>query len=506
VAGTTAKILIALVNKSWLRWDASTERYSIHELLRQYGEAKLNALPLECESVHVVHCAYYADYTARQRPTLVLLSEIGMEIDNILEAWQYAVQACKPAEIRKMISQLWYFLDLRNRHTEAVDMLGRAAIALKAVRPSQEAEIALGTILAHQGWFHHGLGLLGQAVVLIEEGLTYLCRHNCPAETALALAQLSFTYTFLEHWDEAEQAGQKALRYARKEPFDSDVAFCLVVLAGAKIYRGDVLEGRQIAVEALHVAEDSGHGWMMCMANGLLGRVSLKLNIFDEARRYNERAMRLAQDLGQASAIGIGYGIMGAIEAATQTYSEAMDWYRRALDALGKTDQYAHIMSLLQCVSESLAAQGQKAEAVEILAFVQQHRNTSSLTRREASNLLSQIAAELPAATYDAAMGRGTGMNLQTVIAEITARPPSPQLESVPSTNVNTNQPQAEPLSGRELEVLRLVADGLSNAEIAQKLYLSVGTVKVHARNIFGKLDVSSRTQAVAQAQKLNLL
>ena len=63
-----------------------------------------------------------------------------------------------------------------------------------------------------------------------------------------------------------------------------------------------------------------------------------------------------------------------------------------------------------------------------------------------------------------------------------------------------------EPLSERELEVLRLIGAGFSNTEIAQKLYLAMGTVKVHARNIYGKLGVGSRTQAIAQAHKLNLL
>jgi LuxR family maltose regulon positive regulatory protein len=67
-------------------------------------------------------------------------------------------------------------------------------------------------------------------------------------------------------------------------------------------------------------------------------------------------------------------------------------------------------------------------------------------------------------------------------------------------------QPLIEPLSERELEVLRLLADGLSNPEIAQKLYLSVGTVKVHLKHIYGKLDVSSRTQAAARAHELGLL
>jgi len=63
-----------------------------------------------------------------------------------------------------------------------------------------------------------------------------------------------------------------------------------------------------------------------------------------------------------------------------------------------------------------------------------------------------------------------------------------------------------EPLSERELEVLRVLAAGLSNRAIAQKLYLSVATVKVHLKHIYGKLAVNSRMQAVARARELNLL
>jgi LuxR family maltose regulon positive regulatory protein len=63
-----------------------------------------------------------------------------------------------------------------------------------------------------------------------------------------------------------------------------------------------------------------------------------------------------------------------------------------------------------------------------------------------------------------------------------------------------------EPLSERELEVLHSIAEGLSNQEIASRLYLSLHTVKVHSRNIYGKLDVHNRTQAVARARALDLL
>jgi LuxR family maltose regulon positive regulatory protein len=63
-----------------------------------------------------------------------------------------------------------------------------------------------------------------------------------------------------------------------------------------------------------------------------------------------------------------------------------------------------------------------------------------------------------------------------------------------------------EPLSERELEILQLLAEGLTNPEIATRLFLSLNTVKVHTRNIYAKLDAHSRTQAVARARALGVL
>ena len=67
-------------------------------------------------------------------------------------------------------------------------------------------------------------------------------------------------------------------------------------------------------------------------------------------------------------------------------------------------------------------------------------------------------------------------------------------------------QPLIEPLSGREMEVLNLLAEGLSNREIAQRLVISLPTVKSHTRSIYAKLDVHSREQAVASAGTLGIL
>jgi LuxR family maltose regulon positive regulatory protein len=80
-------------------------------------------------------------------------------------------------------------------------------------------------------------------------------------------------------------------------------------------------------------------------------------------------------------------------------------------------------------------------------------------------------------------------------------------VEGVPETPlVPSPATLAEPLTPRELDVLRLIAAGKSNGEIAATLVVAVSTVKAHINNIFGKLGVTSRTQALARARELQLL
>jgi LuxR family maltose regulon positive regulatory protein len=71
---------------------------------------------------------------------------------------------------------------------------------------------------------------------------------------------------------------------------------------------------------------------------------------------------------------------------------------------------------------------------------------------------------------------------------------------------VSPAQPLIEPLSQRELEVLQLIAQGLSNREIGERLFLALDTIKGHNRRIYDKLQVQSRTEAIARARELGLL
>ena len=109
------------------------------------------------------------------------------------------------------------------------------------------------------------------------------------------------------------------------------------------------------------------------------------------------------------------------------------------------------------------------------------------------TRLLSKIKADNPEQqTY-----------IDSLLSATHPSPPAPRPSPLTS---RPTQPLIEPLSEREVEVLQLIAEGLSNREIAQRLVLSLPTVKWHSSNIYGKLGVKNRTTAVAKARELDIL
>lgn len=89
---------------------------------------------------------------------------------------------------------------------------------------------------------------------------------------------------------------------------------------------------------------------------------------------------------------------------------------------------------------------------------------------------------------------------IQTVIVEKEVHLPIPIEDSI-----NKRELEKLKLSAREYEVLQLLTQGHSNAEIAERLFLSLSTVKTHVSNLFSKMDVKSRTQAIEKAKRLKI-
>ncbi len=188
-----------------------------------------------------------------------------------------------------------------------------------------------------------------------------------------------------------------------------------------------------------------------------------------------------------------------------EDYPTARHYFLVSLKLASSFDDYRGMTIALPVAAILLNHEEHRERAVEILGLAFHHPASARVWMEQwplLTRLRAQLEAELGAAAYTAAWERGATSELETVTASLLQHFQPEQV--VPS--LATNRKLAEPLSERELEVLRLIAEGLSNRDIADKLFLSVGTVKVHTRNIYGKLNVSSRAQAILQAQRLNLL
>jgi LuxR family maltose regulon positive regulatory protein len=180
--------------------------------------------------------------------------------------------------------------------------------------------------------------------------------------------------------------------------------------------------------------------------------------------------------------------------------------------------QFNEAANLAQRLLETAEAGGRISRMIEILivqALLFQARNDSirsmktlerTITLAQSGGFVQVFVDEGPpmARLLHEALSRGIAPDfVQRLLAAFPVEEPD---QKRPAETHSDESEWIEPLSEREIEVLRLVAEGLSRQEIASQLVLSLNTVKTHARNIYGKLGVHNQMQAVGKARAMGLL
>jgi LuxR family maltose regulon positive regulatory protein len=197
------------------------------------------------------------------------------------------------------------------------------------------------------------------------------------------------------------------------------------------------------------------------------------------------------------------------VRLAEGRMEEALHLLDRQAQAAQEGRRTGRLIEILVLQALSLQAQGRPDQALAALGQALTFARPEGYVRlfvdegAPMAELLRHAAAQGIDATRGAA-GHYVGQLLAALKAESEAgkrRAP----ETLPSVSPAA-QPPVDPLTERELEVLRLLAAGLGNKEIAETLVIALSTVKQHLKNIYAKLDVHSRTQAVARARELGLL
>lgn len=170
-------------------------------------------------------------------------------------------------------------------------------------------------------------------------------------------------------------------------------------------------------------------------------------------------------------------------------------------------------LSLLKRLLKSAEDQNRMGSMLEILMVTALAHHAHGNTSQAFASLERSLLLAVPEGYFRTFVDEGEPMQAMLFAFRSTLKKQTPISEYVdkllsfferPAERSQSNL--IDPLSERELEVLRLVANGLSNDEISQKLFVAVSTVKGHNLRIFGKLQAKSRTEAVARARELGLL
>jgi LuxR family maltose regulon positive regulatory protein len=190
--------------------------------------------------------------------------------------------------------------------------------------------------------------------------------------------------------------------------------------------------------------------------------------------------------------------VLARILLAQERWDEAIGLLSRLLEAAragGRTSKAIEILSL-----QAMAAQARGNSSLALSAL------ENALTLAEPEGFVQTFLDEGPPMAHLLYEALRRGIAPEYVSQLLAAFPVTEPEPADPSTSPTQQSDLLEPLSERELEVLHLIAEGLTNRKIASQLFLSLNTVKGHTRNIYGKLGVHSRTQAVARSQALGLL
>jgi LuxR family maltose regulon positive regulatory protein len=300
-------------------------------------------------------------------------------------------------------------------------------------------------------------------------------------EAHLGLARIFYEWNDL---DAAGQHGEQSLQLARQyEQIIDRFILCEVFLARLKLAQGDVDSAAALLMKVEQSVRQHNFVHRMAEVAAVQVLTLLRQGNLTTASHLAETHNLPASQARVHLARGDPSAALAVLEPFHQ-HAEAKGWQDEQLRA-----------TILQALAHH--AQGEKDKAVRLLGHALALAEPGGFIRifvdegTPMAQLLSESAVQEIMPNY-------AGKLLAAFEAETQGIEERAYLSPA--------QPLIEPLSQRELEVLRLVAQGLSNGEIGQRLFLALDTVKGHNRRIYDKLQVQRRTEAVARARELGLL
>jgi len=510
-------LLGALVDKSLVQFDRSATgpgRYRLLETVRQYAAGQLEALGPAAVAARAAHRDYYLALAEEAAPQLVAagqaewLNRLDAELGNLRAAVAFSVTQADPVPGLRLAAALREYWPTRGQAAEGAGML-RALLDAPAAREATPArgralaaaahllgqtsgyaiaadycqeglgiaraagdEFLAADLLRTQGWILLRQGQLGTALPLIEQGLDLARGLGEPHLTARLLAARLF----------------------------------------ATSVAGDPAGAARDAGEAVRLSRQAGDGLLAGRLLGNLGYLELSAGDLEAARGHLAEALDVARALDdrttilyQAFNLGLAEYLGGSPEAAGALFAESFDLARRT----GARSQVAYGLVGLALAGHGGAGPSWSARlhGVADRVLAELGETLEPLEAGLAAADRERLRAVLGDGAFEAEYTAGRGLDPARE-ADLTrpARLAGPAGTRASEPDVAMPTEAVTVLTARELDVLKLVAQGLSNPDIARRLGLSEHTVKRHLANILHKLSLPSRAAAAAWGARTDLV
>jgi len=451
-SGNALDLVSRLAEKSIIavHEDAGEARYRLLETVRQYGNEKLVAAGEE-EDVRRRHVTWFLALAERAETEWrgpnqgTWLARIRMDLDNLRSLLEWSSTARDRAEVGlRVAAGLWLFWQVRGQHGEGRMWLDRL------LSHDQQRSALRAKALNVAGFLAYGQGETGTAIRLLEESLTIYRELDDAAGIALALLRLGIGAYYHGDLPRAVAVLEDSLARYRvmNDPIGTHVA--LYELAEALSYTGDFARSRQLHEEGLVLKRQLGDRW------------HIAFSLF-------------------------GLGLLAWMEG---DYAHAAALQRECLELRGELDDRWGTAMCLEVVAWIRASEGAMQNAARLLGAAEAARNNMSAIlivphARNHDDCLTKVRAALGAELFDRAWQVGKTLNAEEALQLAAEQPATPAISRRPGGL----------LTKREAQIARLVASGMTNREIGQRLFIAERTADAHVEHILNKLGFHSRLQ-----------
>ncbi len=511
-------VLSSLIDKSLVLMEqrSGEARYRLLETIRQYGQDKLQECA-EAAQVRRHHRDWYARLAEQaEAETLEARQEsvfdrLEAEHENLRVALGWSLdqqEAETAAQIGAAIGRFWL---LRGYMSEGRSFLERALSGFSAKNAVRAKALNVAAILASLQDDYT------TARTLVEESLEVSRELAESKQTGYALYILGRLARIEGNYAGAVTYFEESLSLFRELGQQHDIALVLSGLGLTVLYLGEYERATALCEESLALSRELGDPRAIASWLTNLGIIMLARGDDERAKELCEESLAMRRKLVYKGGCAHTLTVLGRIALDQGEYSRATACYKESLTLRQETGEQEGIATALEGLAAVTGMQGQPVSAARLYGAASSLRTLlgaplTPIDRPYYQQTVAALRAQLDEPTFLKAWTEGQAMTLEEAIAEamqVQARehiPPTttPTPRETPSTSPSRGNPFG--LTAREIEVLRLVTQGLTTTQIAEQLMISPRTADAHLRSIYSKLEVTSRAAATRSAIEHKLI